>query len=97
MSQDDALRALIDEGGWRPLPGVAALLVYVRPWPDDSVDTLVITGDTDALGERTNPDGAPVWRHVGGLTEVIAAWRARAGCRGRSPVGDSPGVRRPAP
>jgi hypothetical protein len=52
------------------------MLVFVRPWPDDSVDTLAVGGADEGLAERTNAAGDPVWRHAGALTDVLAALRA---------------------
>lgn len=77
--EDAALRALADligSGGWRPHPGPPGALVYLLPWPDGTVDTLAVKGATQALAERTNPIGHPVWRHVGAVVEVIAQVRA---------------------
>jgi hypothetical protein len=84
MSDDDSddealreLRDLIGEGGWRPLPGAfGGVLIYMRSWPDDTVETLAITGPAEVVAERTDPQGRPVWRELGPLTEVIAAVRA---------------------
>lgn len=79
MTEEAALRelaALIDAGGWRPLPGAPGMLVFMRMSSADWVDTLAVSGETTALVERTNPEGVPVWRHIGTLTEVIAALRA---------------------
>lgn len=70
------LHELIGAGGWRSLPGPQHALIFVHPWPDESVDTLAIQGATEVLAERTNPAGRPVWRHAGELTEVIARLRA---------------------
>ena len=73
---DDAvlqeLHDLIGAGGWHPLPGVPGELIFIRPWPDGSVDALAVKGANEALSERTNPAGDPVWRHAGELIEVIA-------------------------
>jgi len=69
------LLALINSGGWRALEGSPDLLVYVHTWPDETVDTLAIRGETDALAERTNPAGEPVWRREGTLTDAINALR----------------------
>lgn len=70
------LKALVGEGGWNPLPSAPAdVLVFVRPWPDGSVDTLIIRGQPEVSAERTNPIGHPVWRHRGTVTEVIDALR----------------------
>jgi hypothetical protein len=66
-----ALRDLVGSGGWQSLPGAPNALVYMRPWPDGSVDTLAMLGETEALIERTNPTGQPVWRTNGTVTEVI--------------------------
>lgn len=78
-NDDDALRALrdlIDEGDWRTSLGTTGgTLIYLRPWPDDSVDTLAVTGPSEAVAERTDPNGCPVWRKLGALTEVIAELR----------------------
>lgn len=74
------LRDLVSEPGWRPLPGAFGafdgVLIYMRSWPDDSVDTLAVTGPAKVVAERTNPDGCPVWRKSGELAEVIAELRA---------------------
>lgn len=66
-----ALKALVSGPGWRPLAGSRDLLIFIHPWPDESVDTLAIRGETDALAERTNPAGEPVWRRDGTLIDVI--------------------------
>jgi hypothetical protein len=70
------LQALVGSGGWRPLPGPPNALIFVRLWPDGLVDTLAVRGADEALAERTNPAGDPVWRHAGELTDVIARLRA---------------------
>lgn len=73
-----ALRAftdLVTSDGWRPLPGPPAAVIHLHPWPDGSVDTLVLLGETEALIERTNPVGQPVWRANDTLIKVIAAYR----------------------
>jgi hypothetical protein len=80
MSDDTspALRAfqdLISTGGWVPLPGPPNLVVRMHPWPDGSVDTIVLLGEDEALIDRTDPVGKPVWRTDGTVTEVIAAYR----------------------
>ena len=76
---DAALRALgelIGSGGWRQQPSPPGVLVVLLPWPDGTVDTLAVRGVTQALAERTNPAGHPVWREVGMVVEVIAHVRA---------------------
>jgi hypothetical protein len=50
--------------------------VFLLPWPDGTVDTLAVRGVAQALAERTNPTGHPVWRKVGTVVEVIAQIRA---------------------
>lgn len=78
-SDDDAvqdLHDLIGEGGWRPVPGAFGhVLIYMRSWPDGSVDTLAVTGPAEVVAERTDANGCPVWRKLGALAEVIAALR----------------------
>ncbi len=69
------LRALVSADGWHALPGSPDLLVYIHPWPDGHVDALAVKGETDALAERTNPGGEPVWRQEGTLTDAINALR----------------------
>lgn len=70
------LTALVGEGDWTPLPSApAGVLVFVRPWPDGSVDTLIIRGQPQVNAERTNPTGHPVWRSEGTVTEVVEALR----------------------
>ena len=79
MADDAALqelRDLISSGGSRPLPGPPDAVIVIRLWPDASVDTLAVTSPTQALAERTNQTGHPVWRYAGRLTEVIARLRA---------------------
>lgn len=79
VTDDDVLRelrSLVGANGWRPLPGPPNALIFLRSWPDESVDTLAVRGADEALAERSNPAGDPVWRHVGELTEVIARLRA---------------------
>ncbi len=68
-----ALHELVSSGGWRPLPGARNALIHMRPWPDGSVDTLAVFNETDALAERTNARGVPVWRQTGAVTDVITA------------------------
>jgi hypothetical protein len=51
-------------------------LVVVLPWPDGTVDTLAVRGVIQALAERTNPAGHPVWRQVGTVVDVIAQVKA---------------------
>ena len=70
-----ALNALVSSHGWHSLAGSPDLLVYIRPWPNGSVDTLAVRGETDALAERTNRTGEPVWRREGTLTDAIDALR----------------------
>lgn len=70
------LMALVGEGDWSPLPSAPAdVLVFVRPWPDGSVDTLIIRGQPEVSAERTNPTGHPVWRSKGTVIEVVEALR----------------------
>ena len=68
-----ALHELIGSGGWRQLPGAPNAVIHMRPWPDGSVDTLAVFDETDALVERTNARGEPVWRQTGTVADVIAA------------------------
>ncbi|HEX3781319.1 MAG TPA: hypothetical protein VHX38_16785 [Pseudonocardiaceae bacterium] len=68
------LEILFEAGGWTSLPSSDGL-IFIRPWPDGSVDSLGIYGAAEALAERTNPGGQPVWRTKGPLVEVIAAIR----------------------
>lgn len=78
MSDGDALQELqqfVGAGGWRPLPGVEGKLIFIRPWPDNSVDTLAVRDETEALAQRTNPVGQPVWLRKGTLIEVVAELR----------------------
>jgi hypothetical protein len=73
-----AMRAvgdLINTGAWFKLPGPPSMVILMHAWDDESVDTLALHSETDALAERTNPDGEPVWRHNGTVTEVIDALR----------------------
>jgi hypothetical protein len=70
------LRALILGGGWRLIQHGQEVLIYMYLHVDGSVDTLAIEGEDDALAERTNPAGEPVWRLEGGLSEVIAELRS---------------------
>jgi hypothetical protein len=70
-----ALVALVSTDGWNSLAGSPDLLVYIHPWSDGTVDALAVKGETDALAERTNPAGEPVWRHEGTLTDTIDALR----------------------
>jgi hypothetical protein len=77
--EDAALRALgdlIGSGGWRRQPGPPGVLVVLLPWPDGTVDTLAVRTVTQALAERTNPAGHPVWRQAGTVVEVIAQVQA---------------------
>lgn len=72
-----ALAGLINTGGWVHLPsGSDELLIFMHVHDDSSVDILAIQGEDDALAERTNPNGDPVWRHEGTLVEVIDELRA---------------------
>jgi hypothetical protein len=71
-----AMRALNDlmiSGEWRGLPGPPTAAIFIRPWEDGSVDTLAMQGETDALVERTDAAGVPVWRTTGAVPDVIAA------------------------
>lgn len=77
--KDAALRALgelIASGGWRAQPAPPGTLVVLLAWPDGTVDTLAVRGVSQALAERTNPAGHPVWRQVGTVLDVIAEVRA---------------------
>jgi hypothetical protein len=79
LPEDVALRVLgdlIGSGGWRRQPAPPGVLVVLLPWPDGTVDTLAVRGVTQALAERTNPAGRPVWRQVGTVIEVITQMRA---------------------
>jgi hypothetical protein len=80
MSEDSspALRAfadLVSSGGWVPLDGQSNTVILMHPWPDGSVDTIVLLSEDEALIDRTNPVGLSVWRVTGTVTEVIAALR----------------------
>jgi hypothetical protein len=70
------LRELVDAGQWRRLPGPPDVLIFIHPYTDGSVDTLAVKDETDAVGERTDPEGAPVWHRKGGLSEIIGLIRA---------------------
>lgn len=81
---DDQLRAelavrelaeLVNSGGWRRLPGPPELVVLLHPYPDGSVDTLSVRGESDALVERTNYEGNPVKHETGTLLDMIAVLR----------------------
>lgn len=67
-----ALQTLVSENGWIPLQ---APNIYIRPWPDGSMDTLAIQHEHDALAHRANASERIVWREQGGLLAVIAALR----------------------
>lgn len=69
------LRALLDLGGWIALPGIEGKLIFIHPWPDNSVDSLAIWDETEALAQRTNPVGQPVWACKDTLTTVLAELR----------------------
>jgi hypothetical protein len=69
-----AFQALVNSGGWVPLPGPPNQVIRMHPWPDGTVDTLVLLSEDQALIERTNPVGQPVWRTNSTVTEVIAAY-----------------------
>jgi hypothetical protein len=71
-----ALGELIGSGGWRSLPAPPGALVVVLPWPDGTVDTLAVRGVMQALAERTNPAGHPVWRQAGPVVDIVAQVRA---------------------
>ena len=81
MTDDEhsvALRAfteLVSSGGWLPLAGASNQVIRMHPWPDGSVDTLLMLSQTEALITRTNPAGQPVWTAKSPVTEVIAALR----------------------
>lgn len=62
---------LLDTGAWKALPSAPDTQVLIRPWPDGSVDTLAVRVEGKALGERTNPEGQPVWRHFAKTSVVI--------------------------
>jgi hypothetical protein len=73
---DEALRALnnlISKGGWVPTDGGPAMRIYIRPWPDNSVDNLMFGGVHTAYAERVNHNGEPVWQLIGTVTEAVAA------------------------
>ena len=77
-SEQGALRdlgELMASGGWRFLPGPPNAVVVIRAWPDGSVDTLAVRGESEALAERTNAIGHPVWRRVGALADIITELR----------------------
>jgi hypothetical protein len=71
-----ALRELISAGGWQPTHGGPAMRVYIRPWPDNSADSLMFSDPDTAYAERVNPNGEPVWQLTGTVTETVAALRA---------------------
>jgi hypothetical protein len=80
MSDDvsPALQAfadLVNSGGWFPLPGPPNQVIRMHPWPDGTVDTFVLLSEDEALLDRTNPVGQPVWRANGTVAEVIAAYQ----------------------
>jgi hypothetical protein len=62
---------LLGTGEWRELPSALDTRILVRLWPDDSVDTLAVRSTGEALGERTDPAGKPVWRHFAATSVVI--------------------------
>lgn len=79
MSDDDkpptTPQDLLDTGLWQELPSSLDTRILIRPWPDGTVDTLAIRATGEALGERSNPAGQPVWRHFASTAVVIVlAW-----------------------
>jgi hypothetical protein len=75
-SEDEALPALhelISEGGWQPTDGGPAMRVYIRPWPDNSADSLMFSDPDGAYAERVNPNGEPVWQLTGTVAKTVAA------------------------
>jgi hypothetical protein len=77
------LRALLrlgHDGGWcfaavRDEQGNVASVHGVRVWPQDWTDALGILDRTDAQAVRADPDGYAVWKHEGGVVDVIDALR----------------------
>jgi hypothetical protein len=61
--------------GWffRPLlvEGRVELLTGARMWPDQWSDAIAIRNLGDARAFRCDPAGGEVWKHEGGLVEVI--------------------------
>jgi hypothetical protein len=77
--EDTAVRALHDlvsEGQWQPIYSGPVMQTYIRPWPDNSADTIMFRDPRTAHGERVNPNGEPVWQLNGTVTTVVAALRA---------------------
>jgi hypothetical protein len=66
---------LRDNGGWFFQPvhveGRLELLTGARLWPDGWSDAIAIRDLTDARAFRCDPAGGEVWKHEGGLAEVI--------------------------
>ena len=65
------LEDLLNTGKWQELPSALDTRIVIHPWPDDSVDTVVVRSTGEALGERTNSAGQPVWRHFAAASVVI--------------------------
>lgn len=71
------LADLRDVGGWQFTmqhnvdDEHATFITGVRGWPDGSADLLVVRNFTAARARRTNPAGGVVWRHEGGMGEVV--------------------------
>lgn len=68
---------LRDGGGWVfqlvQADGRLDLLTGVRLWPWAWSDAIAIRDLGDAKAFRCDPDGGEVWRHEGGLVEVVDA------------------------
>ena len=80
---------LIRDGGWRFLPQEIGRdqLDGFRQWPEGWRDGIRVRSGTDALGIRTDPDGAIVWERSGDLAGVVNGLLAL-------PTPDAPGAPR---
>lgn len=76
IAELNELKEFVGGGDWTPLMSAPAdTLVFIRSWPDNSADTLIIRGQPDVSAERTNPAGQPVWRENGTVTAIVRALR----------------------
>lgn len=78
LARYPVLRDLADVAGgraWRWIPGADGSLTGTRAWPEGSIDTIVILGETDAAAYRTDGGDEEVFRVSGTLADVVDGLR----------------------
>lgn len=79
QSENDAqpavkwLQSADGSDNWIPFFKPPDGLAFAHGWPDGSVDVLMVRCSANAIAERTDPDGQPVWHSHGPVADIMDA------------------------